>query len=396
MNRKIIGLISIMILLISTGCWNRRELNEIALVVGMSIDKQEENYLVTVQVVDPGEVASQKGGGGRTPVTTYSSTGTHIFEAIRRMTTVTPRRLYFAHLQMFIVSEAIAKEGISNVLELIYRDPEFRKDFFIVVTQDVKAKEILENLTSLDKIPAIKMHSSLEASEKSWAPTVAVQMDELISALTSDGKNPVLTGITIIGDQEKGETKENVEKIDAYARLKYRNIAVFKKDKLVGWLNEKESKGFNFILGNVKSTVGKIPCPEKGEVILEIVDSKVKVKGEVVNGKPKIYINIFAETNIGEVACHLDLTKPNTITLLEEEANKVNEDILHTVVTKAKTLNSDIFGFGEIIHRADPEAWNSLKKDWDNEFKNLDVSVHVEYKIRRTGVVNQSFLEKEE
>ena len=396
MNRKIIGLISIMILLISTGCWNRRELNEIALVVGMSIDKQEENYLVTVQVVDPGEVASQKGGGGRTPVTTYSSTGTHIFEAIRRMTTVTPRRLYFAHLQMFIVSEAIAKEGISNVLELIYRDPEFRKDFFIVVTQDVKAKEILENLTSLDKIPAIKMHSSLEASEKSWAPTVAVQMDELISALTSDGKNPVLTGITIIGDQEKGETKENVEKIDAYARLKYRNIAVFKKDKLVGWLNEKESKGFNFILGNVKSTVGKIPCPEKGEVILEIVDSKVKVKGEVVNGKPKIYINIFAETNIGEVACHLDLTKPNTITLLEEEANKVNEDILHTVVTKAKTLNSDIFGFGEIIHRADPEAWNSLKRDWDNEFKNLDVSVHVEYKIRRTGVVNQSFLEKEE
>ncbi|WP_394236216.1 Ger(x)C family spore germination protein [Niallia oryzisoli] len=396
MNRKIIGLISIMILLISTGCWNRRELNEIALVVGMSIDKQEENYLVTVQVVDPGEVASQKGGGGRTPVTTYSSTGTHIFEAIRRMTTVTPRRLYFAHLQMFIVSEAIAKEGISNVLELIYRDPEFRKDFFIVVTQDVKAKEILENLTSLDKIPAIKMHSSLEASEKSWAPTVAVQMDELISALTNDGKNPVLTGITIIGDQEKGETKENVEKIDAYARLKYRNIAVFKKDKLVGWLNEKESKGFNFILGNVKSTVGKIPCPEKGEVILEIVDSKVKVKGEVVNGKPKIYINIFAETNIGEVACHLDLTKPNTITLLEEEANKVNEDILHTVVTKAKTLNSDIFGFGEIIHRADPEAWNSLKKDWDNEFKNLDVSVHVEYKIRRTGVVNQSFLEKEE
>jgi spore germination protein KC len=311
------------------------------------------------------------------------------------MTTSSPRKLYFSHLQMLVISEKVARDGLNNILDFFSRDNEFRKDFYIVVTKDIEAKEILRNLTSIEKIPAHKMRSSLETSEKAWAPTIAIQLDELLSSLTSEGINPVLTGISIHGNAPKGGSVENVQRIEPFARLKYQNIAVFKKDKLIGWLNEKESKGYNYIRNNVHSTVGHIPCVKKGELIMEVIRSKTKVKGRVVNGKPKIEIINNMESNIGEVACHIDLTNPETIKNLEKNNDKVNVDIIETAIRKAKRLGVDIFGFGEVIHRADPKAWKHLKTNWDQEFVNVPVTIHSNVKIRRTGSVNQSFLQLE-
>ena len=388
-------LITIILIPILTGCWNRRELNELALVVAMSIDKSGKQFSISAQVVDPGEVSVSARGGGRAPVTTYDEKGKHLFEAVRRMTTVSPRKLYWSHLQMLVISEEVAKDGLNNILDFFTRDNEFRKDFYIVVSKDIQAKEILRNLTSIEKIPAHKMRSSLETSERAWAPTVAIQLDELIAALTSDGINPVLTGISIHGNGPKGESVENVQRIQPFARLKYKNIAVFKKDKLIGWFNENESKGYNYIMDNVRSTVGHIPCEKKGELVVEIIRSKTKIKGKVVNGKPKIDISLSSEANIGEVSCHVDLTKPDAITQLEKNTDKVNVDTVKNSINKAKELGVDVFGFGEVIHRADPKAWKSLKNNWDKEFVQVPVTIHSEFKIRRTGAVNQSFLQQE-
>lgn len=392
MKKKIILLIFISCLLILSGCWNRRELNELALVVGLSIDKKDGKYILGAQVVEPGEVASQKGGGNRTPVTTYFEEGAYLFEAVRRMTTISPRKLYFSHLQILVLGEEIAKEGFSEALELLTRDPEFRKDFYIIVSKDVSGKDILQNLTPLEAIPANKLRSSLESSEKSWAPTVAIQMDELITDLTSEGKNPVLTGITIRGNKRKGLTSGNVQRITPFARLHYKNVAVFNGDKLIGWLNEKESKGYNYITDNVKNTVGKIPCPDGNKLVLEIIRAKSEVTGKVVNGKVHINIKMSGEANVGEVACNIDLTKPESIKKLELSVNKVNEHILSQSVKKAKKLRADIYGFGEVIHRADPQKWKVLKKDWDQHFVDSEVTIQSDFKIRRTGVLNQSFL----
>jgi spore germination protein KC len=388
-------LIIVVFIPLLSGCWNRRELNELAIVAAVAIDKAGDKYLVTAQVIDPSQVSTNANGGGRAPVTTYSDKGDHIFEAVRRMTTTTPRKLYFSHLQMLVISEEVAKEGMNNTLDFLTRDPEFRKDFYIVVSRDIKASQILKNLTSIEKIPAHKMRSSLETSEKAWAPTVAIQMDELISALTSDGNNPVLTGISIKGDEPDGQTIDNVERIEPYARLKYKNIAVFKKDKLIGWLNEKESKGYNYIKNNVSNTVGPIPCEKKGELIVEVIRSKTKVKGKLINGQPRIDIYISSEANIAEVACQIDLTDPKSIRKIENNTDKVNVDVLQTSIKKAKKLGVDIYGFGEVIHRADPKAWKSLRNNWDQEFVQMPVTIHSNFKIRRTGTVNQSFLKKE-
>ncbi|MBD0381448.1 Ger(x)C family spore germination protein [Paenibacillus sedimenti] len=378
-----------------TGCWSRRELNDLAISVGMGFDKKGDQVQVTVQIVNPGEVASKMGGAGQTtPVSTFQATSQTIFEALRKIATQSPRKVYSAHLRILVISEELAREGITPILDGISRNHEMRTDFYVVVARGTTAENVLNILTPIEKIPSNKMYSTLEMSEKIWAPTVKVKLNTLISDLQTEGKDPVITGIQIIGDPTKGNLRSNVTQIDPKAILRYSGVALFKKDKLVGWLNEQESKGYNYIIDNVKSTIGHTACPSGGIMALEVVRSKTRMKGKVNNGNPEIFVDVFLEENVGEVQCEIDLIDPKSIKELEKSAQKAVHAIIDSAIQKAKKNNVDIFGFGEAIYRADPKYWNKNKDNWKEQFHDLPVHVNAEVKIRRLGTVSDSLVEE--
>ncbi|KKI88459.1 spore gernimation protein GerC [Bacillus sp. SA1-12] len=389
--------ILILLLCLLSGCWNRKELNDLAIVVGMGVDISNDQYVVTTQVVNPGQVAAKQAGGQKAPVILYQQKGDTLFEAIRRTTTVSPRKLYFPHLRILVIGEELAKKGLKDTLDWLSRDHDVRTDFYIVVAKDSKAENVLKVMTALENIPANKLFSSLEASEKAWAPSMTVTLDELIPELASEGKQSHLTGLKIIGNPHEGETIENVQEIEPAVQLQYSNIAVFKEDKLIGWLNEGESKGLNYILGNVKSTIGEMACPEgKGKIGVEVLRTKSDLKAKIENGSPKGTINIQIEGNIGDVQCKkLDLSKTKTIYQIEKKAeNEVNKLLRTTLSTVQDDFEVDIFGFGEAIQRSNPDFWDKNKKDWDKKFTDMPIDLKITVKIRRVGTIGNSPIEK--
>ncbi|PLR80696.1 Ger(x)C family spore germination protein [Bacillus canaveralius] len=397
MKHKVLMSFVLIILLVPlTGCWNRRELNELAIAVAMGIDKSGEQYQVSAQIVNPGEIVTQKGGGTNSPIVTLTSTGDSMMEAVRKMTIKSPRKIYFAHLRLFVIGEELAREeGIAKTLDLISRDPEFRTDFFIIVAKETTAEQVLKIFSiPLEKIPANKMFESLETSQKVWAVTATQTLDELISDLVAAGTNPLLTGVEVTGDPARGEKRENIQKTSPQAILKINGMAAFYKDKLVGWLNEDESKGANFINDKVKSTVVTVQCPKKGNISVELIRSKTKVSGKVVNGRPEVDVTVRTEANVAEVQCgEVDLSKTQTIYDLETKTEQAIQSDIEAALNKAqKDYKSDIFGFGEAIHKADPAYWKKAKKDWKKEFVNLQANIKVDVKIRRIGTLSKSFL----
>jgi spore germination protein KC len=379
-----------------TGCWSRQELNDLAIAVGIGIDKIGDQFQVSAQVVLPSQIAGSKGGSPQAPVNLYKATGSTVYEALRKITTISPRKIYISHLRILVLSEDLAKQGISDVLDFMSRDTEARNDYFIAVAKNSKAEDALKILTSLEKIPAVRLFSSLETSEKQWAPTSTVTLGTLITDLVAKGKNPVLTGVVIDGNVDAGETPKNVETVDSPTELKYSGLAVFKEDKLIGWLNQEESKVYNYLTNKVKNTVSYINCPQGKKLSLEIFGAKSKIKGIIQNDKPEISIEQFIESDIGEVQCrNLDLTNPKTITELEQIANQKVENLFETTIKKVQQqYKSDIFGFGEVIHRSNPQAWKKLRDNWDQTFVNLPVNVKMDIEIRQVGKVTNSFLEE--
>jgi spore germination protein KC len=389
--KKTIAFIWVMIFstMILAGCWSKKELNELAIVAALGIDKTEDGYLVSAQVINPSEIAG-KSRSGRPETVTFRKSGKTITDALKKISMDSPRKGYMAHLREVVFGEKMAREGIKDALDILARQPEMRSDFFLTVAKGSTAYDILNVTTALERVPANKLFTALEQSEKAWAPTKTVTLDELINSAVSKGKEPVLMGVYVYGDPESGSHFTNIQDISPSSGLRIDSIGVFKKDKLLGWLNEEESIGFNYITDNVTSTEETVNCAG-GELAISTIRSKTKVYGKIQGGAPRIEIHVHSEGNVGEAACDIDLTKPESIKELEKKYKKeIKKRMEASIKTVQKEYKSDIFGFGDVIHRAEPKAWKGLEPNWDQEFSNLNVTFHVTAKIRRLGSITKS------
>ncbi|MFC0524343.1 Ger(x)C family spore germination protein [Pontibacillus salicampi] len=392
MPRFRITLQLLLCLLLLTGCWSKRELDELAIVTSIGVDKVEDEYRLTLQIINPGEVAAQQ-ITTRTAVSSYTATGRSLFEAIREMTETIPRRIYAAHIRDVVIGEETARDGITEVLDFFMRDHEFRTDFFVVVVRDMSAFDFLNTLTPMEKIPAEKLYNSLEASFQYWAATKSTKIQEIINSLLSEGRQPVMTGVSVNGQTSTGSRLENVEQIYSPAQIALKDLAVFKGDKLIGWLTGDESKGFNYITDNVRSTAEYMDCPQGGNITFEILTSDSKSTVIIQDGQPNININVKVKGLIDEVQCRqIDLSKEKTIQTLEKDLGTQIQKYMETSLKRAQQeFQSDIFGFGEQTMRSHNQYWKENKGDWPTIFTDLEVHTAVDVKLERTGKIIDSF-----
>jgi spore germination protein KC len=392
MNKKILLLVVFLTLsFVLTGCWSRRELNEIALVIGLGVDKVGDEYVVSTQVVDPGEISASKGGSGRAPVITYRATGKSLITAVRKLTAVTPRKLYLAHLRIFVIGETVAKEGVAPIMDILSRDHELRTDFYVIMSKDAMADDVLSMVTPLEKVPATYMYTMLRHSEKYWSPYLTLRIDQLDTDISDTGKEAVISAIEVKGSLKEGSQKKNAEDISLRNYLQYTNVGVFKKDKVVGFLNETEAAGLKFVSGELKSTVVEMPCNQKQKDAIEVIRAKPIVKGQVKNHKPSIRIKMNIEANVAELQCQSNLLDMNVIKTIEKKSQKEIKSQISKALQKAqKEFHSDIFGFGDVIHRTEPKEWKKMEKKWSEIFSAMPVDVDVKVEIRNFGKVNRS------
>ncbi|GLX67968.1 Ger(x)C family spore germination protein [Paenibacillus glycanilyticus] len=393
-QRIILALTACMMMLMClTGCWNRRELNAISVVLAMGIDWVDDQYQLTVQVSDPSQMSMNRSVGQRSPSIVFTEKAPTIFEALRKITTKASRRMYLSHMRIVIINEEIANRGIRMPLDFLFRDHEVRPDFYMAVAKGCDAKDVLAMVTPMEVLPAMDLYKSLSVSEHAWAPTSAVNVVDLMQMVTKDGVEPVLTGITLIGNREKGMKIDNVKQPRAYSEYKYTGIGVLLDDRIVGWLNEQDSKGYSYITNNVDSTVGHVKCPDSKEnFVIEVYSSHADITPSIRNGKPKITVVLRSEANIGEYQCKADLADEKVFSQLQEQARMEQKMTLENGIKQVQhKYGSDIYGFGEAFHRKYPKLWQSWKKRWPEIFKNeLEVDVIVKSELHKTGKILNS------
>ncbi|KAA8756549.1 MULTISPECIES: Ger(x)C family spore germination protein [Paenibacillus] len=394
MNRCLRLILSFALLLpLLTGCWDRQELNELGIMLGLGVDKDGDMIKVSAQVVVPNEVSSKAGGGKGTPVTQYQASAATLFEAIQKLTETSPRRIFMAHIRVLVFGEEYArKDGIYDVIEALMREPTARPDYYVMVAKNTTASHVLDVLTPLENIPAEKLFNSLDVSAKTWSPTTTVTGDELMDFMISPGIQPVITGVEILGNKEQSGNKENIATIRSPARLNTTGLSVFRKDKLIGWLTEDESKGYNYIRDNVESTVSHMPCRKKGNVTFKALRTTTKRKAKIVNGKPVINIDIKNVSSIGAVECGIRIGSMKVLKELESDSEeRLIELMQESVHSVRRKFHVDIFGFGQEVYHADPKFFKKIENDWDKYFEELDIKYKANVQIKRVGTLDDSF-----
>ncbi|GAB6179230.1 Ger(x)C family spore germination protein [Desulfotomaculum defluvii] len=363
-----------------SGCWDRRELDTLAIVTGMALDKASDDKIqVNSQVIIPGNIKSPQdggGGGGGAQQKAYQNlvnTDETIFRALRRVHYFSERRLYFSHIKLFIFGEDLAKGGLQKYVDFFARDPEPRITGKVLIAKG-KASEILSDEAEFAKVPSLGINQILERSAAgSEVPVVTLKdfLERLISKTTA----PIAPLIEL-------ESKK---------RVKLAGTAVFNKDKMVGSLNYQETRGLLWVINKVKGGILEVTYQSKAnKASIEIIEASSQIKPEFLDNQLFITINTNVTGNLGEQMFIADLPKDKSWPVLEQKmAAEIQEEITASL-DKARDLNTDVFGFGEAVHKKYPAIWKSLEKDWHEIWPSLDIRISVQANLQENGMIVKS------
>ncbi len=367
----------LLIMFIAAGCWNYREINRLSIVAGLAIDKAKNNkYLFSVEIVNV------KTGGTEPNISSekVSVEGETWFDAARNVIRVSGKRLYFSHTKIVILSKDIAEEGLVQIIDWLNRDAETRLTIKFLVSKEKTAKEVLALPSTTSEIHSFEIDDMLTA-QTSVPKFPNVMLRELLNNLAGKGISATLPTI----------------KIATYAGKKKAELggtAIFKRDKLVGFLNEEETQGMLFVTNKIKSglIVSKNLLGDKRtNLAFEIFKTNTKIKPEYSNGKLLMNIHIATSVSIGEQGTTKNYIDENgrklAATVTEQ---KMEKDFKKLIKRVQEDYDADIFGFGKTVMREIPKVWRKMEKNWNEEFKKIDVNIDVELDVKNSGISKKS------
>lgn len=379
MKKFVLIIITLFILLISSGCYNYKEINDMAIVSSIGIDKDNKNdkYIVSAQIMNSKESEDSEDS----QITVYTKEGDTVHEALRNITLKSPRKLYGNHLSKIVLSEEVAKEGIDNILDIFNRITEVRNEFIITIVKEDKASDVLKVLTTTESIPAEYVKLSLKIADKTSGLTYATKLDEFISLYLKKGIDPVVPVLKIDKKEKKGTTINNITTTNPISKIVIEDLAVTNKGKLETYLKNEEVIGYNFLRNQIQKMIIPVKCDEENNYA-SILILKNKTKSNTVK-KDNEYIinfNINSEAIITEYNCKKDLTDEKVIKKLEKDTEKKIKRYIKKSLNKQKETKGKFLGLERIIYLDYPK------------YKNEDYSVKYNAKVNlvRKGEIRNS------
>ncbi|MCM3786127.1 Ger(x)C family spore germination protein [Neobacillus mesonae] len=391
MKRKLLLVIVIVLMSFAVaGCWDAVELKDRLILSGFGVDRGNAKgiYEFSFQAVVPNEVSGNR-GLGTTPAFVFSEQGRTMQEAISKMSKKIPRRSSGSHAEVVIISEELARDaGIGKFIDLVERDPETRITMQILIAKGSKSKDVLAVTSPVSPITANNIADKLNFTSQQYSHNFSSRIDETIRGMIVPGGGPTITGILIKGEKNVAATKENREGTLTSAYTELDGMAMFKGDKLVGWMEKDEPLGLAILKNKTKKSMANLTCHlDSSEVVaVESVFYKSKIKASVIDGTPHFHIDVKQEGTMNEVHCPVKLDRGEVIRIYEKTWNEKTKQIVLSAVKAAQEAGTDVLGFGYALEKERSPEYKAWKEsdDWSEKFAQSDVEVDVNSVIINT------------
>ena len=367
---KIKKLLLILIIFSLTSCYDNKELNNIAIATATEINKIDNEYIINVEIANP--QAPDKTISIKTPYIIYTGHGKTINEAYRQIKTSSPKYLYPEHLQILIINESIAKNNLQEVLDFYLRSPLIRTEFNILIAKD---NNILSTSTNIDERPSKSILNTIKTNKQYYGTANTITLNELTSNIINPNTEPVIPSIKLKDD-----------------KYELSGLAIFKNNKLVGYLTNEESIIYNLIKNNTQNNIFPYECDKDKYLSLEIITSKsiIKVNNNSIN------INIDINAAINESNCNINLNNAKSIDNLEKKISAHLNDIITNTINNIKNkYNTDIFNFLDEIYKHNYKKYLRVKETWyEKEYQNIKININSHINITSRGSYMEDINEK--
>ncbi|NPV91166.1 MAG: Ger(x)C family spore germination protein [Firmicutes bacterium] len=375
MKRALLALLLTSTLFIS-GCWDRREINDLLMVVGIGMDLADEagedRIVLTSQISE----------------STASGTGPDERAAIMQSFSRIPKPLFFGQDQVVVYGERLARYGLIPALDRGLRSREARRSIFMAVSRG-EAKKVMETEMPGSQPSGIAL-SSIFQLEGGTEDIMPVTRNDFAYALSTGVTSPVVPVVSVV-PQSSVSAQDLKTPGASLETLKVSGLAVFSPDgKLLDFFNKEETMGLMLVRNKTKNRLVNVPSPVGGPeetVSLALVKSESKIKASIdETGLPSYEVKVSSLYDVSEDFGNLKgMDEPEYFDKLALNAGiEIDKEIM-AAVQKAQTLNADVFEFGEELRRQHKKEWPRYKEQWKQVFPSVRVTVKCDTGMRHRG-----------
>lgn len=365
--RFIILLFLIFNIFFIAGCSNIEQLDDKMIIHGVGIDRVENTFELTIQQFSV-TGSNEKEEGAQV----VKTKGNSLMDAFSDLSLQTGKTPMFSQNLVLAIGEETAYNGINDILDFFVRYYESRPTVKIIIVKG-KAESVL-SFKKDDKLIMAKDIMAITESERINSKVMSSNIFQFVGALKNATLDPIASIVSV--------ERQNDEEI-----LAANGTAVFKNDKLAGFIDTNSTRGALIINNRLNGGTEVIDVESVGKVSYSLEKSKSKVKFKLENGKPIYNIIIKINTNIYEIERDIKTQLPdNAFNLMEEALISRIKTITNQAIYKSIfEYNSDIFGFGQIALKSDKEYFRTVENNWDQVMKEAKYNIDVSVKIDDTG-----------
>lgn len=375
-RRRLLNLCCSIILLV-TGCSDRQIFDETGLVTVVGYDLEKDgNVRGTIVMPSINPEAKEK-------IQLISAVGKTSKGIRDKANLQSDKRVLGGQLRVALYNEALAKQGLGNIVDTLYRDPSISSRLYLCVYEGSTYDLLTYPYKELGNI-GIYMYRMIEQNVKG-EKIPSTTMHEFFRAYYDHGIDPQLPYVVRKGNE-----------------IEIKGVALFQGDRYVGWITPKEAFLIKLIHGKFKigsydtevpaTVFGKYIENEKDrkkevQLVFDTISSKSKVK--LTKSSPAHFdVRIKLDTRILELTIPLKVDETEVLRIIERELEKELEAKLNQVVKKMQDMDVDSAGFG-IIYRANRRGVGKMTvEEWRKMFKQATFRFKVDATIIRNGVMD--------
>ena len=395
--------------LILSGCSGAKETDEVAYVLAVGVDYLPNKEInITYLIAVPRALGASGSGGdadsGKSLVVTTIKAPS-LTEGRSLLGASLGRSPDLSHIKVWVISEELARQGLTNLVGPLLRFREFRGSMFMMVVRDTAQEFINKNKPSIDVLPS-RWIEGLLLSGTETGYLLPTHVHEFYNRLKTTSGAPYAVYASI--NPLSGTDRPSAQPIPPERAKEYFpgdipreggnpaaviGTAVFKGGKLAGMLTNEETRMVAILMGNFPKgflTIVDPKIPERNVHILLRLGKNPQINVGFVNNRPVIDIDVLLEGELTSIASDINYESKENRELLEEEVSKTIKLEMVEMLNHTQALETDVVNFGRYFRPKFKTYDEVASFNWNDLYPEAEFHVQINTKIRRTGLMFQS------
>ncbi len=375
-----------------TGCYDRKELDDLAYVIALGMDKGEnENLNITYQIAIPLKISGTDSKSGKENYTNYTVSAPSLYLGNSEVNTLTSKEVNLSNVKLIVYSEDLAKEDLTGHISELIANVDIRPKTTLAICKG-KSEDFLSEISPVLEASPARFYELFFSSSNYTNKTIS---SELIDFYTS-AQNIQQDAHAIILENKKEEDSEKSSNQDSNSseqkntKIETTGIAVFNGGTMIGEIPITQALPHLIIKNDLNQGVIGIPDIYSGDetVSLSISPSrKNSIKVYYQDSVPHAQITAHINAHILSSESTTDyIDKENRNTLKESLEQEISKQICEYLIL-LKELNSDIVGIGNYAKNT-CLTWEEFENlHWKDNFKNcvFEIKTIVDLNVSETA-----------